>query len=253
MRLSLFFAPTPHSTPHSFFLVQWKIPEDRLCNVAELWMESKTKTARRFTAKNPWWKNDFLEGGRIKFPKRFCMVGTRHFASATNDWYSMWYCDYGRTWSITSLLGWFFAEGERFLSFWRCHRPRKRAALVMWCGWFKPRLEIRHATALTIGAKHWHRQKAVFYVFVSVPPVFIHWTHAFGMFQYQHAMYQRIRNIPKAYPYAIIPLALATLCKDLPLVTGRRVFENVIDDGHFWSISIERRLFWSIFCIFAKI
>ena len=28
----------------------------------------------------------------------------------------------------------FFAEGERFLSFWRCHRPRKRAALVMWCG-----------------------------------------------------------------------------------------------------------------------
>ena len=31
-------------------------------------------------------------------------------------------------------------------------------------------LEIRHATALTTGAKHWHRQKAVFYVFVSVPP-----------------------------------------------------------------------------------
>ena len=30
------------------------------------------------------------------------------------------------------------------------------------------------------------------------------------MFQYQHAMYQRIRNMPKAYPYAIIPLALAT-------------------------------------------
>ena len=62
-------------------------------------------------------------------------------------------------------LVWFFAEGERFLSFWRCHRPRKRAALVMWCGCFKPRLEIRHVTALTTGAKHWHRQKAVFYVF----------------------------------------------------------------------------------------
>ena len=28
----------------------------------------------------------------------------------------------------------FFAEGERFLSFWRCHRPRKRAALGVWCG-----------------------------------------------------------------------------------------------------------------------
>ena len=27
----------------------------------------------------------------------------------------------------------FFAEGERFLSFWRCHRPRKRAALGLWC------------------------------------------------------------------------------------------------------------------------
>ena len=30
-----------------------------------------------------------------------------------------------------------------------------------------------HAAALTTGAKHWHRQKAVFYVFVSVPPAFI--------------------------------------------------------------------------------
>ena len=29
---------------------------------------------------------------------------------------------------------WFFAEGERFLSFWRCHRPRKRAALGVWYG-----------------------------------------------------------------------------------------------------------------------
>ena len=32
-----------------------------------------------------------------------------------------------------------------------------RAALVMWFGRFKLRLEIRHATALTTGAKHWHR------------------------------------------------------------------------------------------------
>ena len=29
---------------------------------------------------------------------------------------------------------WFFAEGERFLSFWRCHRLRKRTALGLWCG-----------------------------------------------------------------------------------------------------------------------
>ena len=47
----------------------------------------------------------------------------------------------------------------------------ERVALGLWCGRFKPRLEIRHAAALTTGAKHWHRQKAVFfYVFVSVPP-----------------------------------------------------------------------------------
>ena len=65
---------------------------------------------------------------------------------------------------------WFFAEGERFLSFWRCHRPRKRAALGVWCGWFKPQLEIRHAAALTTGAKHWHRQKDVFYVFCFCAP-----------------------------------------------------------------------------------
>ena len=100
------------------------------------------------------------------------MVGTWYFTSASNDWYSIWYYNYGRTWSITSLPGWFFAEGERFLSFWRCHRPRKRAALVMWRGWFKPQLEIRHTAAPTTGAKHWHRQKAVFYVFVSVPQYF---------------------------------------------------------------------------------
>ena len=28
---------------------------------------------------------------------------------------------------------WFFAEGERFLSFWRCHRPRWRGRR-WWCG-----------------------------------------------------------------------------------------------------------------------
>ena len=65
---------------------------------------------------------------------------------------------------------WFFAEGEWFLSFWRCHRPRKRAALGVWWGRFKLQLEIRHVAALTTGAKHWHRQKAVFYVFCFGAP-----------------------------------------------------------------------------------
>ena len=94
----------------------------------------RIKTARRFTAKNPWWQNDFLEGGRIKFPKRFCMVGTRYFASATNCWYPIWYYNYGRTWSVSRPYRvWFFAEGERFLSFWRCHRPRW-GERRWWCG-----------------------------------------------------------------------------------------------------------------------
>ena len=44
--------------------------------------------------------------------------------------------------------------------------------VVVWL--IQAQLEIRHATALTTGAKHWHRQKDVFYVFVSVPPVFFH-------------------------------------------------------------------------------
>ena len=43
---------------------------------------------------------------------------------------------------------------------------------VMWL--IQALLEIRHATALTAGAKHWHRQKAVFYVFCFGPPAFIH-------------------------------------------------------------------------------
>ena len=34
-------------------------------------------------------QNDFLKRGCINLPKRFCMVGTRHFASAPNDWYSL--------------------------------------------------------------------------------------------------------------------------------------------------------------------
>ena len=59
------------------------------------------------------------------------------------------------------------------------HKPKGRffwqtkGTVLLVCG-LCGLLEIRYATALTTGAKHWHRQKAVFYVFVSVPPVFIH-------------------------------------------------------------------------------
>ena len=66
---------------------------------------------------------------------------------------------------------WFFAEGERFLSFWRCHRPRKRAALgcVVWL-----------IQALSLKSDMPQRQRQVrstgiakrlfFMFFVSVPP-----------------------------------------------------------------------------------
>ena len=41
-------------------------------------------------------------------------------------------------------------------------------------------LEIRHATALTTGAKHWHRQKAVFYVFCFGAPSIYPLNHSFA-------------------------------------------------------------------------
>ena len=68
---------------------------------------------------------------------------------------------------------WFFAEGELFLSFWRCHRPPQRGR--RWCCGVadSSMLEIRHAATPTAGAKHWHRQKAVFYVFCFSPPQYL--------------------------------------------------------------------------------
>ena len=70
--------------------------------------------------------------------KRFCMVGMRYFASATNGWYSIRYHNYGRTWSITSLPGLVFRR-RRVVFILLAMPPTslERAALVMWCGWFK--------------------------------------------------------------------------------------------------------------------
>ena len=68
--------------------------------------------------------------------KRFCMVGTRYFASASNDWYSVWYCNYGRTWSITSLLGLVFCRRRAVFILGAMPPPSLgRAALVMWFAW----------------------------------------------------------------------------------------------------------------------
>ena len=70
--------------------------------------------------------------------KRFCMVGTRYFASAPNDWYSIWYYNYGRTWSITSLPGLVFRRRRAvFILLTMPPTSLERAALVLWCGWFK--------------------------------------------------------------------------------------------------------------------
>ena len=92
----------------------------------------KDKNRSPFHGEKPLITTWFLDC--INSPKRFCMVGTRYFASAPNDWYSILYHNYGRTWSITSLPKyWFFAEGELFLSFWRCHRPPQRGRR-WWCG-----------------------------------------------------------------------------------------------------------------------
>ena len=75
--------------------------------------------------------------------KRFCMVGTRYFASASNDWYSVWYCNYGRTWSITSLLGLVFRRRRVVFILGAMPPPSLgRAALGVWCGWFKPQPQI---------------------------------------------------------------------------------------------------------------
>ena len=71
-------------------------------------------------------------------PKRFCMVGMRYFASATNGWYSIRYHNYGRTWSITSLPGLVFRRRRAvFILLTMPPTSLERVALVMWCGWFK--------------------------------------------------------------------------------------------------------------------
>ena len=48
----------------------------------------KDKNRSPFHGEKPLIENDFLKRG-CTIPKRFCMVGTRYFASATNCWYSI--------------------------------------------------------------------------------------------------------------------------------------------------------------------
>ena len=93
----------------------------------------RIKTARRFTAKNPWWLNKFLKRGCINLPQRFFMVGTRYFASASNSWYSIWSHNYGRTWSITSLPELIFRRRRViFVSVPPSIYPLNRAESFLW-------------------------------------------------------------------------------------------------------------------------
>ena len=79
--------------------------------------------------------------------KRFRMVGTRYFASATNYWYSIWYYNYGRTWSITSLPGLVFRRRREVFIHSTNDRCEAQASL-----------------------------KGCFLCFCFSPPVFFHWT-----------------------------------------------------------------------------
>ena len=98
----------------------------------------RIKTARRSRRKT---SNDKMISWKELYqsPERFCMVGTWYFASATNYWYPIWYHNYGRTWSITSLPGLVFRRRRAVFILLTMPPPSLgRAALVMWRGWFKP-------------------------------------------------------------------------------------------------------------------
>ena len=114
----------------------------------------KDKNHSPFHGEKPMMIKWFLER-RSHLPKRFFMVGTRYFASASNNWYSIWYYNYWRTWSITSLPGLVFRRRRAVFILLAMPQPSLgRAALGVWCGWFKP---LPQTTTLTTGAKHWHR------------------------------------------------------------------------------------------------
>ena len=129
----------------------------------------------------------------VYLPKRFCMVGTRYFASAPNDWYSILYHNYGRTWSITSLPGLVFRRRRAvFILLAMPPTSLARAALVMWCGWFKPQPQTTNQKNRPFGLRFmwfaWNQTchitndrcealaslKGCFLCFCFSPPVFIH-------------------------------------------------------------------------------
>ena len=80
------------------------------------------------------------------------------------------------------------------------------------CG-LRPRLEIRHATALTTGAKHWHRQKAVFYVFCFCAPSIYPLNHFYGIAFKNEARAEAFSLQPSLFFHIIICVAFTLPCR----------------------------------------
>ena len=93
----------------------------------------RIKTSRRFTAKNPDDNKIYWKKAASNFPKTI-LHGRNAILHVCFKW--LIFSRILQLWADVKyhVPTGFFAEGERFLSFWRCHRPRKRAALGLWCG-----------------------------------------------------------------------------------------------------------------------
>ena len=122
-------------------------------------------------------KNKNMKRGCINLLKRFLMVGTRYFASAPNDWHSIWYHYYGRTWSITSLPELVFRRRRAVFILLAMAPPSLgRAALGLWCGWFK-RAWNQTCRSTNDRCEALASPKGCFFMFLfQFLPVFIHWT-----------------------------------------------------------------------------
>ena len=96
---------------------------------------------------------------------------------------------------------WFFAEGDRFLSFWRCHRPRWRGRR-WWYGVADSSLCLKcHSTNDRCEALA--SPKGCVLCFCFSPPVFIHRTEGRSWYQpilHNHNLPSPRLN-PTPYPY----------------------------------------------------
>ena len=115
------------------------------------------------------------------------MVGTRYFAFASNSWYSIWYHNYGRTWSITSLPG-FSPKASGFYPFGDATdlvRGWRRDCVV---GGMETHFQWRKAHSRTAKCEAFHFAPRLFFMFLffvpihvhNLSPAFINWPHQIG-------------------------------------------------------------------------